>query len=279
MTLPQFNFLSLGVGVQSSTLALMAALGEIGPMPDAAIFSDTQDEPASVYRYLEWLEKQLPFPVHRITKGRLSDVATTLRTHRNGRDKWVASAIPMFFVNKAGKVEKLPRQCTRDFKVRPIIKKCRQLAGIKRGERSVRVIQWIGISLDEVTRMRTSRDPWIQNRYPLVDLEMTRHDCLRWLDARGFPRPSRSACIYCPYKLNAEWRRMKEEEPEEFQRAVGVERRVQTVKAETTDRRKVVPFFHRSCVPLDQADLSTDDERGQGILAGFNGECEGMCGN
>ena len=36
------NFLSLGAGVQSSTLALMAAKGEIGPMPDAAIFADTQ---------------------------------------------------------------------------------------------------------------------------------------------------------------------------------------------------------------------------------------------
>jgi hypothetical protein len=33
--------LSLGAGVQSTTLALMAAHGEIGPMPDCAIFADT----------------------------------------------------------------------------------------------------------------------------------------------------------------------------------------------------------------------------------------------
>ncbi|WP_171177628.1 hypothetical protein [Ruegeria sp. HKCCD8929] len=32
---------SLGAGVQSTTLSLMAAHGEIGPMPDAAIFADT----------------------------------------------------------------------------------------------------------------------------------------------------------------------------------------------------------------------------------------------
>jgi 3'-phosphoadenosine 5'-phosphosulfate sulfotransferase (PAPS reductase)/FAD synthetase len=63
--LPQY--LSLGAGVQSSTLALMAARGEIGPMPKAAIFADTQAEPESVYRWLDWLEKQLPFPVHRVT--------------------------------------------------------------------------------------------------------------------------------------------------------------------------------------------------------------------
>lgn len=33
--------LSLGAGVQSTTMALMAAHGEIGPMPDCAIFADT----------------------------------------------------------------------------------------------------------------------------------------------------------------------------------------------------------------------------------------------
>lgn len=52
-----WDILSLGAGVQSSTLALMAARGEVPGFPklDCAIFADTQDEPASVYRWLEWL--------------------------------------------------------------------------------------------------------------------------------------------------------------------------------------------------------------------------------
>ena len=33
--------ISLGAGVQSTTMALMAAHGEIEPMPDLAIFTDT----------------------------------------------------------------------------------------------------------------------------------------------------------------------------------------------------------------------------------------------
>ena len=57
------NVLSLGAGVQSSTLALMAAHGEIEPMPDCAIFADTGDEPKAVYEWLVWLETQLPFEV------------------------------------------------------------------------------------------------------------------------------------------------------------------------------------------------------------------------
>jgi len=48
------HFLSLGAGVQSSTMALMAAKGQIGPMPDAAIFADTQWEPRHVYTWLNW---------------------------------------------------------------------------------------------------------------------------------------------------------------------------------------------------------------------------------
>ena len=42
------NIISLGAGVQSWCMALMAVCGEIGPMPIAAIFADTQDEPKGV---------------------------------------------------------------------------------------------------------------------------------------------------------------------------------------------------------------------------------------
>ena len=44
----RLHILSLGAGVQSSTLALMFARGEVTPMPDCAIFADTGAEPASV---------------------------------------------------------------------------------------------------------------------------------------------------------------------------------------------------------------------------------------
>ena len=55
MRAPALRVISLGAGVQSTTMALLAAHGEIQPMPDAAIFADTGWEPAAVYRHLEWL--------------------------------------------------------------------------------------------------------------------------------------------------------------------------------------------------------------------------------
>ena len=44
----EFNFISLGAGVQSSFLAMVAGEGLIEPMPDAAIFVDNRAEPGEV---------------------------------------------------------------------------------------------------------------------------------------------------------------------------------------------------------------------------------------
>ena len=56
---PLIRILSLGAGVQSSTMALMAEEGEFGVKPDAAIFADTGWEPSPVIEHLEWLKTQV----------------------------------------------------------------------------------------------------------------------------------------------------------------------------------------------------------------------------
>jgi len=61
---PSHVVLSLGAGVQSSTVALLAKHGEL-PMPLAAVFADTGIEPAATYRHLDWLATVLPFPIVR----------------------------------------------------------------------------------------------------------------------------------------------------------------------------------------------------------------------
>ncbi|CAB4136053.1 hypothetical protein UFOVP917_33 [uncultured Caudovirales phage] len=269
----RWNCLNLGAGVQSSTLALMAAAGEISPMPDFAIFADTQAEPDSVYSWLDWLERQLPFPVHRVTRGNMTDDMMVLRTAQDGR-QWTKSMIPAFMQAPNGSIGLLGRSCTADYKIVPILKKLRQLCGIKRGEKQVQITQWIGISYDEIQRMKPSRDKWTQHRWPLIEREMRRHDCIVWLKRHGFPEPPRSACIYCPFHSNAEWRRLKDHEPEAFAEAVRVEQELQSTKAKAADRS--VPWLHRSCVPLEQVDLSTETDAGQ--LDMFGNECEGLCG-
>jgi hypothetical protein len=259
------NIISLGAGVQSSTMALMAAHGEITPMPDAAIFADTQAEPKSVYRWLDWLEGQLPFPVSRVTAGNLAEKTLALATVN----------LPIFTRDEAGNQGKIRnRNCTRDFKLVPLKREERSLAKIRRGQVIPGVMTWIGISLDEVWRMKEPREPWRDHRWPLIELRMTRADCLRWMEKHNYPEPPRSACVFCPFHSDTEWRRLKSEEPEAFAAAVEFERNLQSSK--TGGQFRTVPFLHRSLSPLDQVDFSTAEDYGQTNM--FNNECEGMCG-
>ncbi len=78
--------LSLGAGVQSTTLALMAAHGDID-QPDLAIFADTQWEPREVYDHLRWLMSPnvLPFDVWIVTKGNIRQGLVDRRNTTGGR--------------------------------------------------------------------------------------------------------------------------------------------------------------------------------------------------
>lgn len=267
------HIISLGAGVQSSTMALMAAAGEITPMPVAAIFADTQGEPASVYKWLDWLEKQLPFPVHYC--GRKESLEERcLSPYENTKNERTFMSIPAYVKNDDGSVSMIPRQCTRDFKIDPITKEVNAVRRLAE-QHGTKAFLWIGISIDEIYRAKAHRNsPRIENRFPLFDKKMSRADCLGWMRKNDYPEPPRSACVFCPYHNDTEWIRLKKEEPEEFERAANFESQFQVAVIGT--KLAGVPFLHRSCKPLREVDLSTEEERGQINL--FNNECEGMCG-
>ena len=120
--------LSLGAGVQSSTLALMMERGEV-EKPDAAIFADTKSEPRKVYEWLDWLEKQLSFPVYRVSKGNLKE---DMLNFQDGSHKKSFKSVPLHLKNmKTGKTGILRRQCTTEYKIRPVVKKVRELLGVR----------------------------------------------------------------------------------------------------------------------------------------------------
>jgi hypothetical protein len=273
----QWNVISLGAGVQSSAMALMASRGELLDIKvDFAIFADTQDESKRVYEWLDWLETQLTFPVYRVTKGRLSDRVLDMRVNKHGR-KYSKTDIPFYTLGRDGSKGIIThRSCTADYKIKPILKELRSRCGIKRGQKIPTVTSLIGISYDEMQRMKDSRDLWVVNRWPLVELRMRRGACIEWMRKNGYPEPPRSSCIYCPFHRNAEWRRLKTEEPEEFAKAVEFEKQVQKTKVndETFD---AVPFLHNSRQPLDTIDFRSDVEKGQQVFD-FGDECDGMCG-
>lgn len=166
------------------------------------------------------------------------------------------------------------RQCTGDYKIEPIRRKVRELVHLtrKRSPTFAVVEQWIGISFDEVIRMKPSREAWQRNRWPLIEERMTRRDCLAWLRERGYPDPPKSACIGCPFHDNGRWRAMRDHDQEAWRDAIDVDRAIRTgirgIRGEV--------YLHRSGVPLDEADLSTLADHGQLDL--WPNECEGICG-
>ena len=277
----KYTVLNLGAGVQSSALALMAAKGEIGPMPDFAVFADTQAEPYGVYKWLDWLETQLPFPVIRVTKGSLTESVLKIRTKEKSQYgdgiTYLRTNIPVYGLMPSGDVKPaLGRSCTADFKVAPILKEIRQRCGIKHGQKDITVTQWLGISYDEMQRMKLPSNLWTQHRWPLVEKRMTRSHCKDWMSKNGYPEPPRSACYYCPFHDDEEWRRLKTEDPEHFQKAVEFDKTYRRLQNENPGGFRVEVYLHKSCKPLDEVDF-TDKHKDQ-LGFDFSSECEGMCG-
>lgn len=261
------RILSLGAGVQSSTLALMIARGEI-PSIDAAVFADTGAEPEGIYTWLDWLETQVPFPVHRVMfkDGLLENIKASILGGRfAGAPFYTESAT-------GGREGRLRRQCTREFKIDPITQAVRKLLGVGKGVRvpkGVKVIQLIGISTDEALRMKPSRHAWCEHQWPLIEREMSRADCLAWMSRHGYPTPQKSACTFCPMHNDALWADMKANDPKSFAQAVEVDEMIRGGVRGTTQKL----FVHRSMQPLADVVFSKARQPDD-----FNNECEGMCG-
>jgi len=261
--------ISLGVGVQSSTMLLMAAKGEL-PNVDCAIFADTGYEPKSVYNYLSLLKKIVKFPIYQVSKGNIKD--DIINSIKNNTKFPTA---PFFTQNAiTGKKGMLRRQCTADYKIVPIRKKLRELCNVgyrKRFPKDKYIEQWIGISTDEIQRMKPARDPYILNRHPLIEMNMSRQDCINWMKKNEFPLPEKSACIMCPYHNDAYWHFMKTERPSEFADAVQFDKNIRTGAKNIKDNL----FLHRSCKNLDKIEFNKKENDKQ--LDMFNNECEGLC--
>jgi len=270
------KILSLGAGVQSTTLLLMSLKGEL-PKLDHAIFADTGLEPKAVYEHLERLKvecKKAGLPLHVVNNGDLradNIAAKTSEESYNGR--W--AALPLYVMQKGKLTEgKIRRQCTGEYKITPIERKVRILAGYKPRQRIPvgTVEQWIGISTDEKQRARVSDKRWLDFHYPLIlDKKMSRQGCYRWLENNWPYLVPKSACIGCPFHGDAEWREMRDSNPDEWADAVEFDAAIRT-SADMFGKC----YLHRSCKPLDEVDLNTAEDEGQ--LDMWNQECMGMCG-
>lgn len=261
MFMEKITVLSLGAGVQSSTLALLAENGEI-PRPDFAVFADTLREPAYVSGYLEFLKSKIKsFPIFTTCFDDLG---------------FYPHKIPFFIKLPNGDRAMGARQCTADFKIKQVDREIRKQLGYAKGQRMKHeVTLQIGISTDEIQRMKEPREKWKRHTWPLIDMGWSRNRCLEYFEHNKIQKPPKSSCYFCPFKRIKDWRDMRDNHPMEWKRAIAFDKwlRNQSPRGEQ--------YLVQECVPLAELDLSLRpkeiEERDQ-LVFGFNNECEGMCG-
>lgn len=267
---------SFGGGVQSVAALVLAAQGRIDYR--TFIFANVGDdsEYPETMRYVR--EVAIPYAeahgleLIEVKKTRRDGSTETLweKLHRTER----SIDIPVRMWNGAPG----NRGCTADFKIKPVAKEMRRLGATKSAPGMV----GIGISLDEWTRMKGSQLPHIVNDYPLVDLGITRQDCMALIRAAGLAVPPKSSCFFCPFHAIPVWQDLYTKEPELFKRAVGLEKMIN----ERRDLLGLLPVWLTSrAKPLDQVITGEHENQLSMLVEGDDGQyscgpftCDGGAG-
>ncbi len=105
---------------------------------------------------------------------------------------------------------------------------------------------WIGISRDELRRIRAQHRPWLELWYPLIfEVPHTRQQCVQRIRDTGWSGDiPHSACWICPNKGDREWIEMRRTDPQDFEACLIAEAKI----------RETDPHFylHESCKPLSE---------------------------
>jgi hypothetical protein len=196
MSNPKLTVLSWGLGLQSTALLEMSLSGDYGlPKLDAAIFADTGFEHEHSHQVFDFYAPRAIKAGIKVIKISDQDILG---------DNYHKVTLPLFVM---GTDRQIRRKCTRDYKIRPIQRRIRDLLGVKRRGRLAAdlVDLWLGITVDEIHRAKDSRVAYISHQFPLLDLNFKRGDCADYFKARGLPVPKKSSCKFCPFQQGCEW--------------------------------------------------------------------------
>ena len=256
------KIISLGMGVQSTAVYLMSSMEDKLSRADYAVFADPQAEHYKTYEMLEWLLKWqkkndgIPIIVNR-DYNLYQDI---LSSYKKGSR---VASIPAHTTNN-GIVR---RQCTYEYKIQPVIKSVRELHGLKPRRRMKPTEMWLGISTDEIQRMKESTLYNVTYFYPLIYHNMSRAECINFFKENNFPVPTKSSCVFCPFHSDKFWRSIKKENGDAWKISLEVDK---TIRVHPKMNEK--QYLNKQCKPLDEINF----QENQTDL--FEEECEGYCG-
>lgn len=239
---------SCGGGLQSVAIGVLIREGVL-PRPDWAGIADTGRERRTTWQYLRDVLQPYLDPVG-VTVHVIPHSLARVDLYAPTSDKPLVPA----YTRSEGEMTlwgepvvregRLPSFCSGEWK-RDVFERWLRLQGVLECD------AWIGYSTDEKERAAGKKDhrPWCRYRYPLLDLGLSRTDCVRLIEKAGLPQASKSRCYDCPHQDDAEWLQVRSD-PEEW--ALAVERDEAIREADEQGGL----YLHHSRVPLKMADLT-----------------------
>lgn len=256
----KINIISLGGGRQSSFMLIKALEGYFDFKPDYAVFADTQSEPKYVILQLQALSsyvlKNFNFKINIVTSGNL--IQDTI--NYCSKEKKNSISLPLWTAPNGAPMH---RQCTDYYKIRAIRRFIRSTVG------KVPVRLWIGISLDEMERIKLSSVSYIENYYPLVHYRIKIDEILNYFSSHSTLKFSKSSCSVCPYHSDSFWQRFKLQFPNEFDDVCRFDDTIRHVPNYNFES-----YLHRSLLPLRDIDFSFKPSLFPELIE----DCSGMCG-
>jgi hypothetical protein len=241
--------LSYGGGWQSVAMCVLVRQGKL-PRPDLVGIADTGREVATTWEYAYGVMQPFLDPI-----GLKIEVVphTLARVDLYAKDG--TTLIPAYTKTENGmgmfgdmtfKEGREAAFCSGEWK-RDTMERWYRLKGVKE------CVQWIGYSLDEISRVKADHRDWCHNEFPLIDLRVTRGQCGAIITAAGLPLPKKSRCWCCPHQTPEEWLEVRSR-PEEFAAACELEREVNERDPEHGGEL----YLYSGRVPLALADFGDD---------------------
>lgn len=204
------QIVSYGGGTNSTAMLIQMVLR--GERCDGIVFADTGGERPETYAHVaefsEWL-RQRGYP--EITTVQNDGMHGTLEAECMTNHR-LPSAVFGF------------ASCSDKYKRRPFTKWLKA----QRLDDSVTVC--IGFDADEPQRAERSagKDDPYEKRYPLIEWDMGRDECVDTIRKAGVTVPGKSACFFCPNSKKHEILKLREEHPELLRRALAIEDNAET---------------------------------------------------
>lgn len=204
------NIVSYGGGINSTAMLIECVNRKI-PV-DLILFADTGGEKPHTYEYVktfsEWLQKH-DYPE-----------IITVRKAGNG-ETLEENCIRM---NMLPSLAYGFKGCSQKYKIQPQDKFCNNYQPIKDlwgvGQR---VVKYIGYDADEPHRVKDYPSDKYIYRYPLVEWDMGRDECIQTIKDSDLCLPGKSACFFCPASRISEIKALKAQYPELAGRAIKME--------------------------------------------------------